>query len=325
MANGFDVNYDVSGIAKLDTGTTEGKAIKELSDSYMMLLKRLRYMSTNLGVENFNEVELDKIKSDLIVSLQDDIQGISTEFSVTSGQILAKVEGALGDYVSTTQLEMTLNGLSLAAESSGGSAKLVIQSGGQTIAGSGAALALSATNNSGGYSTLSLKSGNVTLASSGSITLGGNVVFASGSGTTKNLSRTVISGGTISSETITALNIIANTVKANASISSPVITGGSIYGCKLYAVAGNTSDYLEVHANGFEMVTDGDARAVLSESNDDVTLTLGNTTSAFVQKYYVGDKHYMWIGNGARGNTNTGCGIRFNFTDKTYKIFGTEE
>lgn len=324
MANALGVNYDVSGIAKLDTGTAEGKAIKELSDSYMMLLKRLRYMSTNLGVENFNEVELDKIKSDLIVSLQDDIQGISTEFSVTSGQILAKVEGALGDYVSTTQLEMTLNGLSLAAESSGGSAKLVIQSEGQTI-GSGAALTLSASNNANGYSTLSLKSGGVTLASSGNITLGGNVVFASGSGTTKDLSRTVISGGTISSETITALNITANTVKANASISSPVITGGSIYGCKLYAVAGNTSDYLEVHANGFEMVTDGYARAVLEESSDNVTLWLGNNNRVCVQKYYTGSgnniTHYMWIGSSDRQS----CGIRFNISASTYKIFGTAE
>lgn len=198
MANALGVNYDVSGIAKLDTGTAEGKAIKELSDSYMMLLKRLRYMSTNLGVENFNEVELDKIKSDLIVSLQDDIQGISTEFSVTSGQILAKVEGALGDYVSTSQLEMTLNGLSL-----------------------------SVSNNAGGYSTISLKSGSTVIATSGHITLGGSVVFTSDltDGVT-TISGSNITTGTINANNVSITNLDASNIKTGTLDASLICLKG---------------------------------------------------------------------------------------------------
>ena len=190
-----------------------------------------------------------------------------------------------------------------------------MQSDGTTVSGSGAVLGLSVTNNSNGYSYVKLTSGGVDLATSGNITLGGNVVFASGNGTTKDLSYTTISGGTVTTNTISALNITANTVKASASISSPTITGGSISGANFYS--SDRDSYLVMNANGWSMYqkTGGTMyrRAYLAaDDQDKVTLIMGNSSPKLkLEKYYSGG-HYLFLGNddGTHGltiNLSTGA------------------
>ena len=213
-----------------------------------------------------------------------------------------------------------ISGLSLAATGSGSSAKLVLQSGGSTIANSGASMALSVTNNSNGYSTLALTAGGITLATSGQINLGGNVIFAGDniSYLTNNSGYQTRSGvvsiidGTVDADYVNALGITAKAIRATGSA-----------GAYVYGSTSGSSNYLLVHADGFDMVTGGYVRAKLYESNDDVTLRLGDSTYAYFQKYYSGGKHYIWVGGGTRGDN--GVGLRINLSDKTYKLFGTAE
>ena len=213
-----------------------------------------------------------------------------------------------------------ISGLSLAATGSGSSAKLVLQSGGSTIANSGASMALSVTNNSNGYSTLALTAGGITLATSGQINLGGNVIFAGDniSYLTNNSGYQTRSGvvsiidGTVDADYVNALGITAKAIRATGSA-----------GAYVYGSTSGSSNYLLVHADGFDMVTGGYVRAKLYESNDDVTLRLGDSTYAYFQKYYSGGKHYIWIGGGTRGTG--GVGLRINLSDLSYKLFGTAE
>ena len=224
-------------------------------------------------------------------------------------------------------------GLSLAAVSSGGSAQLVLQSGGSTIANSGASLALSVTNNStNGYSTLALTSGGVTLATSGNITLGGKVVFtntdisslSSSSGIYQGV--TEIIGDTVTTSYVNALGITADYIKANSVISGPLIYGGIFY-----ATQGSNSDYFRVTSSGWELYTGSTERASLKQSTDTLTLSLGNSTPGKVVKYYgtvsalsTSNNHYLWIGGTAYPwNTSTCVGLLLNLSNQKYKLYGT--
>lgn len=220
-------------------------------------------------------------------------------------------------------------GLSLAAKTVSGTAQLVLQSGGSDISGSGAALALSVTNNStNGYSTLSLTSGGVTLATSGNITLGGKVVFtntdisslSSSSGIYQGV--TEIIGDTVTTSYINALNVTAKTVQASASISSPTITGATIRASTIYA-SSSDSNYCEMESDGFTVVTSGATRARLYQGSDFVALRLGNSDYLYLEKYQSGGKDYIWLGGGVRGSG--GVGLRINLDDNTYRFFGTSE
>lgn len=252
-----------------------------------------------------------------------------------TAEISAKV-GDIGSATVKAYADNQIAGLSLAATGSGGNAQLVLQSGGSTIAGSGASLAMSVSNNSNGYSTVSLTSGGITLATSGNITLGGAVMF-----TGDNISRlnnnsgyqtsngvTTIIGDTVTTSYINALNVTAKTIKADASISSPTITSATIkssdiYASTIYATSGNTSNYCYMQSDGFTVVTNGYTRARLYQGSDFVALRLGDSDFAYVEKYQSGGTDYMWIGGGTRGQG--GVGIRFDLDNKTYKIFGTAE
>ena len=223
-----------------------------------------------------------------------------------------------------------ISGLSLAAVSSGGTSSLVLQSGGSTISGSGAALSLSVTNNSNGYSTLALTSGNITLATSGNITLGGNVMFVgddisnlnNDSGYQKRSGVVSIINGTVDADFVKALGITADSIVARASISAPTISGGTISGATIrsstfYAGSSN-SDYFEMVSGGFAMYTGGYIRAWLYQDGSTVGLRLGDSSPfCYVQKYYSNSTHYMWVGNSTRS-----AGLRVNLTAGTCELIG---
>ena len=142
--------------------------------------------------------------------------------------------------------------------------------------------------------------------------------------------------GTFAGKLSAATGTFAGSLSAGVSISSPVITGGtitstSIYAATIYASSSSTGNYSKMTASGLEVyVAQGDTqRKVLLGQNPSFTtsrpsLILGSDTPAYVSKYAAvgndgGTNHYMWIGNGAMT-----CGIMFNFTDKTYKFYGTQ-
>ena len=57
-----------------------------------------------------------------------------------------------------------------------------------------------------------------------------------------------------------------------------------------------------------------------ADNADAARLKLGNSSYAYVEKYYsVYGDHMMWVGNG-----RFSCGILFNFSTEEYRIFGTE-
>lgn len=250
----------------------------------------------------------------------------------------SEVDGVISDSEATVKgyADGKIAGLSLAATGSGSNAQLVLQSGGSTIANSGASLALSVTNNSNGYSTLALTSGGVTLATSGNITLGGKVVFTntdisslSSSGIYQGV--TEIIGDTVTTSYINALDVTAKTVKASASISSPLIIGGSIFGATFYAAQNNFEDYFHVSSDGWELFTDDYQRASLKQGTNILTLSMGNTTPGKIVKYYGvvsaisnSNRNYLWIGGQAYPwNTSTCVGLLLDLSNQNYKLYGT--
>ena len=205
--------------------------------NYDYLLKEyLDWQLKHLTTDNFDQVDWANVTADIIsmaagqIDLTayytaDEVDNIA-QLILTSaeGYATAELSAKIGDIGSATvkaYADAQIAGLSLAAVSSGGTAQLVLQSGGSTISGSGASLALSVTNNStSGYSTLALTAGGVTLATSGNITLGGKVVFtdtdisdlSSSSGIYQGV--TTIIGGTVTANYVNALGITANDIVA---------------------------------------------------------------------------------------------------------------
>ncbi len=218
-----------------------------------------------------------------------------------------------------------ISGLSLAAVSSGGTSSLVLQSGGSTIAGSGASMALSVTNNSNGYSTLALTAGGVTLATSGNITLGGAVMFTgdnisrlnNNSGYQTSSGVTTIIGDTVTTSYINALNVTAKTVKASASISSPYISGGTIVGTNIYSA--DEDSFFGINSNGWYLQQKTGStwytRAYLDTSANSATFSLGNTTPAVLEKYYSNYTHYLWLGDSSRTH-----GLLINLSTGAYSF-----
>lgn len=216
-----------------------------------------------------------------------------------------------------------ISGLSLAATGSGSSAKLVLQSGGSTIANSGASMALSVTNNSNGYSTLALTAGGVTLATSGQINLGGGVIFSSTNiGSSAYRNSNIRSGvasiidGVVTANYVNALGITADDIVANATISSPRIDGGLIVGARFYSP--DEDSYFLMDSDGWSLnqKTNGSwyTRAYLDTTSNAATLSLGNSTPAVLEKYYSGG-HYLWLGDSSRTH-----GLLINLTTGAYSF-----
>lgn len=252
----------------------------------------------------------------------------AAQIDLTAYYTSSEVDGLLSSSEATVKgyADGKIAGLSLAATGSGSSAKLVLQSGGTTIANSGASLAMSVSNNSSGYSTVSLTSGGITLATSGNITLGGAVMFTgdnisrltNNSGYQTSSGVTTIIGNTVTTSFINALNITAKYIEASASISSPTITGAVIRSSTIYA--GNTnSDYCVMTSDGFEVYTGSKVRAKLFQTGSSVGLRLGNTDPfGYIEKYQSGGTDYLWI-----GNENMSCGLRINLNNNYYQLVGT--
>lgn len=290
--------------------------------NYDYLLKEyLDWQLKHLSTDNFNPTDWSNIQEEII--------------SMTAGQIdltAYYTKDEADELYASLQLyaDEQLASLSLAAVTSGGTAQLVLQSGGTTIPGSGAALTLSVTNNQNGYSTLALTADGVTLATSGNITLGGNVMFVgddisnlnNDSGYQKRSGVVSIINGTVDADFVNALGITADSIVARASISAPTISGGTISGATIrsstfYAGSSN-SDYFEMVSGGFAMYTGGYIRAWLYQDGSAVGLRLGDSSPfCYVQKYYSGNTHYMWVGNSTRS-----AGLRVNLTAGTCELVG---
>ena len=314
--------------------------------NYDYLLKEyLDWQLKHLTVDNMDPVDWSRVEAEIIsmaagqIDLtayytKDEVDNIA-QLILTSAEEYASAElsAKIGDIGSATVKAYAENyaddkiaGLSLSAKTVGGTAQLVLQSGGSPISGSGAALSMSVSNSNNGYSIISLTSGNIELASSDKITLGGNVVFASGSGSAKNLSYTTISGGTVTTNTITALNIEADSIKANSVIAGPLIYGGIFY-----ATQGSNSDYFRVTSDGWDLYTGGTERASLKQSTNILTFSLGNTTPGKVVKYYgvvsafsTSSRNYLWIGGQAYPWLGgTPVGLLIDLDDQKYKLYGT--
>lgn len=282
--------------------------------NYDYLLKEyLDWQLKHLSADNFNPTDWSNIQEEII--------------SMTAGQIdltAYYTKDETDELYASLQLyaDEQVASLSLAAVSSGGTAQLVLQSGGTTIPGSGATLALSVTNNQNGYSTLALTADGAILATSGQITLGGKVVFQgndisllnNNSGYQTSSGVTTIIGNTVTTGYINALDVTAKTVKASASISSPRINGGVIVGSLFYSPGEDS--YFLMGSDGWSLSQKTGAswytRASLYTTSNSATLSLGNSTPAVLEKYY-DNGHYLWLGNSSRTH-----GLRINLSTGAY-------
>lgn len=114
------------------------------------------------------------------------------------------------------------------------------------------------------------------------------------------------------------------------SAETTVINGGSLTTCNLYAsnLYANSNDLgtlSQMSYNGYYVYVSGYQKAFLginsgytdSTGGGAPALILGTDTPAYIEKFWNGG-HCMWVGNGYMT-----CGILFNFTTNTYRLYGT--
>ena len=290
------------------------------------------YVQTELGAY-YTKTEIGDFTgySTAVAALQAYADSAVASIDLSAYYTSGEVDGLISSSEATVKgyADGKIAGMSLAAKTVSGTAQLVLQSGGSDISGSGAALALSVTNNStNGYSTLSLTSGGVTLATSGNITLGGKVVFtntdisslSSSSGIYQGV--TEIIGDTVTTSFINALNITAKYITASASISSPSISGGVIDGSLIVGsmiYSSNEDSYFLMTSSGWALYqktgSSWPVKASLEADSTGCALTLGNSTPVVLEKYFSNSTHYLWL-----GNSNRTHGLQINLSTGAYSF-----
>ena len=291
--------FDTAFPAWQDKASLEDQVLR-LTDYNQQLAEYLRYQLSNLTEENFNQIALDKITEPLVVRLENELQGLLTELSVTEGEIKAWVSAQdfqTGDEV-TSSIDVGIG-----------------------------KIALKVTSGTAGSSSISLTNNGAAITGS-NITLDGALVIKAING--DNSATTSINGGKITTGTINTNQLAANAVTA-AKIAANTITGNQIaastitaakinaagLACQYLRASGSsTDDFAYVTSNGFYLFKDGTVKAQLSAtSNTEVSWELGNTTTGknfLLKKFYESNANKAWIGNdggdvGMNMNFNTGA------------------
>lgn len=213
-------------LPKYNEAQDDTQRIKEIYNYLFMLVEQLRYSLANLGVQNFNETELNNISDSISDPLEEDIgvvtkritdaEGNISELTMTSSALVSRISDAEGNINQLTvtsealvnrigDAEGNINQLSLTAQSLSSrisDAEGNISTISQTVNG----LSFSVTNGSSS-SIIRLMSGSIQL-SSASISFSGMVTFSDLS----TSGRTTINGGNITTGTIEAIDISGCTI-----------------------------------------------------------------------------------------------------------------
>ena len=120
-------------------------------------------------------------------------------------------------------------------------------------------------------------------------------------------------------------DVEGNVTEIQTTIEGVTVTtgGGTTYlaGDKI-VMSSYTNNYSKLTSTGFEVYVEGSRKALLGENPNmsyiNQALILGTDNPGYVTKYY-NNGHRLWIGNGAQT-----CGIMFDFTNGTYKLYGTQ-
>lgn len=192
-------------LPKYNEAQDDTQRIKEIYNYLFMLVEQLRYSLANLGVQNFNETELDNISDSISDPLKEDIgmlshtienqSGSIAELTLTADALVSRMTNAEGDISTLTQTATSLSSRISSAEGD-------ISEISQTVNG----LSFSVTNGSSS-SIIRLMSGSIQL-SSANITFSGMVTFSDLS----TAGRTTINGGNITTGTIEAIDISGCTI-----------------------------------------------------------------------------------------------------------------
>lgn len=192
-------------LPKYNEAQDDTQRIKEIYNYLFMLVEQLRYSLANLGVQNFNETELDNISDSISDPLKEDIgmlshtienqSGSIAELTLTADALVSRMTNAEGNISTLTQTATSLSSRISSAEGD-------ISEISQTVNG----LSFSVTNGSSS-SIIRLMSGSIQL-SSASISFSGMVTFSDLS----TSGRTTINGGNITTGTIKAIDISGCTI-----------------------------------------------------------------------------------------------------------------
>ena len=192
-------------LPKYNEAQDNTQRIKEIYNYLFMLVEQLRYSLANLGVQNFNETELDNISDSISGPLKDDIDVVTKKISDVEGNVneLVVSSEALSNRITDAEgniNQLTLTAVSLRSRISDAEGNISEIS--QTVNG----LSFSVTNGSSS-SIIRLMSGGIQL-SSASITFSGMVTFSD----LYTAGRTTINGGNITTGTIEAIDISGCTI-----------------------------------------------------------------------------------------------------------------
>lgn len=214
-----DINFP-----QLNGNQTTDQKFKTITDYLYILLEQLRYSMANLGVENFNEAELENIANlitePVYVQLKDVEDNVSS-LSVTAEQLISRMSDAEGNI---TTLQQTSDSLSSRVSDAEGN----ITSLQQTATGL--------------YATVSDLSGDVS-----SLTFDLSGVSLNVMSLTQQMGQTVriaADGITITNAQGSALEIDGGQIKADTIIANVGIASAKIMGGRFYNTAG--AAYLEV-------------------------------------------------------------------------------
>lgn len=314
----------------------DSEKIEKISSYLYMLLEQLRYTMSNLGAENFNETELNNITSPIYAAIEDEAGNIA-ELQVEANNIKSTVQSQsteLEDVAeSVSEVKQYAESITLSVENNADNTASTIK-----LLANNAQITSQVINLSGLVKITSLSDPTSSTTINGGLIKTGTLSGDRISGGT--ITGTTISGGTITGNTITGGSIsgtsisggtISSTTTINGStINGSTINSANIYASNIYAVKNSDADYIKMTAEGLEVYLDADSsddepvRKVLIGQNPGrntsaPSVILGADLPAYMTKYFVsGEGNVFWVGN----NTQD-CGVMFNFTNKTYKFYGT--
>lgn len=106
------------GFPRLEEGQETGEALKQVVDYLYILLENLRFMLSNLGVQNFNEKELEDLTAPVYKSIGS-LEGALLQVKATAEGAQITAANAKG---AATQAQITADGASVTASSAAGKA-----------------------------------------------------------------------------------------------------------------------------------------------------------------------------------------------------------
>lgn len=109
------------GFPQFEDGSSDTDRLAQIADYLQMLLQNLKYTLSNLGIENFNDQELEEITEPVLKEIKD-VEGNVSRLSLTAKGLESRVDNTDGEVV---RVKQTAQQASITASNAYGKAQTV--------------------------------------------------------------------------------------------------------------------------------------------------------------------------------------------------------